>query len=266
MLAAFAEAARAIEGAPRGEAYRDAAEKNAEFLLSTMRQPDGRLHRSWRQGLARLDGFLEDYTNVAEGLLALYETTFDARYYVAARELMERVLAHFADPHGGFFDTSDEHEALVTRPKDLQDNATPAGNSMAATVMLKLAALGGEARFSEAAEAALRSVQPALAQYPTAFAQWLTALTFALGEPREVALVGGRSDPGTRALLNVVREGYRPFQVVALQEPGQAAQVPLLAGREAVGGKPTAYVCLHFTCRLPVTEPQALREQLAAAA
>jgi uncharacterized protein YyaL (SSP411 family) len=183
---------------------------------------------------------------------------------VAARELMEHVLAHFVDPHGGFFDTSDEHETLVTRPKDLQDNATPAGNSMAATVLLRLAALGGETRYAEVAEAALRSVQPVLAQYPTAFAQWLSALTFAVSQPREVALVGAPDDAGLQALLQVVGEGYRPFQVVALKRPGEESPVPLLAGREQIGGRATAAVCYQFTCRLPVTEPAALREQLQA--
>jgi uncharacterized protein YyaL (SSP411 family) len=239
--------------------------RSAGFLLGTLRRDTGRLYRSWRQGQARGDGFLEDYTNTAEGLLALYETTFEARYYEAARDLMEHVLAHFADPQGGFFDTSDEHEALVTRPKDLQDNATPAGNSMAATVLLKLAALSGETRYAQVAEAALSSVQPALAQYPTAFAQWLTALTYAVGEPREVAVVGAPDEPATQALLEVVRAGFRPFQVVALKAPDTHSPVPLLVGRELVQGQPAAYVCQHFACHLPVTEPDALRAQLEAA-
>ena len=258
MLAAFAEAARAFDSAP----YRAAAIKNADFILGALRRPDGRLHRSWRQGQARLDGYLEDYANAAEGLLALYETTFDPRCYTAARELMDHMLAHFSDPQGGFFDTSDEHERLVTRPKDLQDNATPAGNSMAVTVLLKLAALGGDTPYAERAEAALRSVQPVLAQYPTAFAQWLSALSFAVAVPREVALIGEPADAGLQALLNVVREGYRPFHVVALKSPGEASPVPLLSGREQIDGRATAAVCYHFACRLPVTEPSALREQL----
>jgi len=261
MLAAFAEAARVLNRAD----YRQAAVANAGFALSTLRRADGRLYRSWRNGQARLNGYLEDYANLAEGLLALYETTFDAQYYTAAEALMDTALDHFSDPRGGFFDTSDDHEQLVTRPKDIQDNATPSGNGMAVTVLLKLAAYSGDARYAEAADEALTSVQPVLAQYPTGFAQWLIALTFRLGQPREVALVGDQAgDPGLAALLAVVFGAYRPFQVVALKSPGAASPIPLLAGREPLGGRATAAVCYNFTCRLPVTDPQALRAQLEA--
>ncbi len=283
MLAAFAEAARALDRAD----YRQTAIANAEFLLQTMRAPDGRLHRSWRrlpspsgtippeaqrsgggvggegeQGVPRLNAFLEDYVNVAEGLLALYETTFDARYFTAARELMAAVIEHFSDSQGGFFDTSDDHETLVTRPKDIQDNATPSGNAMAATVLLKLAALTAEPRYSEVAESMLRSVQPILGQYPTGFAQWLCALSFALGQAREIALVGDPARADMRALLEVAFGGYRPFQVVALKRPDADSPVPLLAGREMKDGKATAAVCYNFACRLPVTDAEALAAQL----
>jgi uncharacterized protein YyaL (SSP411 family) len=255
-LAAFAEAARVLGR----DDYRQAALANAGFILSTLRAADGGLLRTWRQGEARLSGFLEDYSNVAEGLLALYETTFDAQYYVAARELIDHVLTHFADPQGGFFDTSDQHEQLVTRPKDIQDNATPSGSAMAVTVLLKLAALTGETRYAEVAEVQLRGLQPILGQHPTGFGQWLAAAAFALGEPREIALV---ADPATAGeFLDVVFRPYRPFQVVALKQPGGDSPVPLLAGREQIQGLPTAAVCLNFACRLPVTDPQALRAQL----
>ena len=258
MLATFAEAARGL----RRDDYRQVAVANAGFILSSLRRPDGGLFRSWRQGQARLSAYLEDYADVAEGLLALYDATFDAKYFTAARELADYALAHFADPQGGFFDTPDQHEPLVTRPKDLQDNATPSGSATLATVLLKLAALSGEAHYSETAERALRSLQPILAQHPTAFAQWLVALAFAVGLPREIALVGDPGDPATQALLDVVYGAFRPFQVVALKRPGEAPPVPLLAGREALGGRPTAAVCYNFACRLPVTEPEALRAQL----
>jgi uncharacterized protein YyaL (SSP411 family) len=259
MLAAIAEAARVFDRLN----YRRAAVANADFLLHTMRQADGRQYRSWRLGRPRLNGYLEDYANLAEGLLALYETTFDERYFVAARELVEYTLTHFTDPRGGFFDTSDDHEKLVTRPKDIQDNATPSGNAVAVTVLLRLAALTGESRYAEVAETALRSLQPILAQYPTAFAQWLTALCFALGRPREVALVGDpASQPTMQAMLAVVFQPFRPFQVVALKRPGEASQVPLLDAREPLDGQATAAVCVNFTCRLPVTDPDALRRQL----
>jgi hypothetical protein len=270
LLAAFAEAARALDRAD----YLQAAIRNADFLLSTLRAPAGRLHRSWLNnspspvgvlpdgGGVRGGGFLEDYANVAEGLLALYEATFDSRYFLAARELMDYSLAHFRDPRGGFFDTSDDHETLVTRPKDIQDNATPSGNAMAATVLLKLAALTSETRYADLATAALRAIQPLLAQHPTAFAQWLCAASFGLGEPKEIAFVGDPAQEAVRALLAVTFNAYRPFKVVALKRPGEASPIPLLAGREQIKGQATAAVCYNFACRLPVTEASALKEQL----
>ena len=271
MLAAFAEAARAFDRAD----YLKTAIANAGFLLNSMRAPNGRLYRSWRRtktsavgetsevsGQAHLNAYLEDYANVAEGLLALYETTFDARYFTAARELMDDVIGHFSDPQGGFFDTSDDHETLVTRPKDIQDNATPSGNAMAATALLKLAALTSDSRYSDIAESMLRSVQPILGQYPTGFAQWLCALSFALGQPKEIALVGDPASTDMRALLEVVFGGYRPFKVVALKRPGADSPVPLLAGREMKDGKATAAVCYNFACRLPATDAEVLRAQL----
>ena len=261
MLAAMAEAARVLAR----EDYGEAAIRNAEFLLGTMRTPEGRLYRTWRQGSApKLNAYLEDYANLAEGLLELYQTTLDERWFAAARELVETVVAHFADESSiGFFDTSDDHEALVTRPKNMQDNATPSGNAMAITVLLKLAAYTGERRYHELAEAALRPIQAAALQYPTAFAQWLQALWFAVGGALEIAIVGDPQAPDTQALLAEVQRPYRPHQVVALARPGAAELIiPLLAERTLVDGKATAYVCQHFVCQLPVTEVAALREQL----
>jgi uncharacterized protein YyaL (SSP411 family) len=258
MLAAFAEAARVFER----DDYLHTAIANANFYLTVMRTPEGRLYRSWRKGRAKLNAYLEDYANVAEGLLTLYETTFDARYFSAARELLDYVLAHFADPHGGFFDTSDDHEPLVTRPKDTQDNAVPSGNSMTITILLKLAAFTGETRYAEIADAALRSMQSLLARYPTGFAQWLGALNFALGQPKEIALVGDQANDDLRALLQVIFGAYRPFKVVALKRPGEESPIPLLADRDAKDGKATAYVCYNFACQLPVVDSEALRQQL----
>ena len=260
MLAAFAEAARVLGR----DDYRSVAVANAGFILSALRQPDGTLLRSWRRGQAKVAGYLEDYANVADGLLALYDATFDAQYYTTARQLIDYVLAHFADPQGGFFDTGDQHEQLVARPKDIQDNATPSGAAMLATVLLKLALLSGAgAQYAEVAEESLRSLQPVLGEHSTAFGQWLTALAFALGQPREIALVGDPAgDARMQALLAVVFDAYRPFKVVALKRPGEESPVALLSGREQIAGQATAAVCYNFACRLPVTEPEALRAQL----
>jgi uncharacterized protein YyaL (SSP411 family) len=256
MLAAFAEAARVL----KRDDYGAVAERNAAFLLREMRGSDGRLHRSWKDGSARLNGYLEDYANLTEGLLALYETTFDVKWFVAAREMADAMLAHFADPRGGFFDTSDDHEALVTRPKDVQDNAVPSGNAMAATVLLKLSAYTGDSRYADAADRAVRGVQRALAAAPLGFAQWLCALDFALGQPKEIAIIGEGDD--ARQLLEVVRREYRPNQVVAVARGGGDSPIPLLPGRTQLNGRATAYVCQHFACQMPVTEPDGLAEQI----
>jgi uncharacterized protein YyaL (SSP411 family) len=256
MLATFAEAGRVLNRAD----YTEAATRNAEFLWREMRNSGGRLVRSWRRGQARHNAYLEDYTGVIEGLLALYETTFETRWFTMAQELTETMIARFADPQGGFFDTSDDHESLVVRPRSVQDNAMPSGNALAATVLLKLAALTGEGRYTDMAEKMLQSVQPILARYPTGFAQWLNALAFTLSKPKEIAIVGepGRGD--VNEMLAVVRSAYRPFQVTAVG--GEDSAVPLLAGRKQLGGKATAYVCENFTCRQPVSEVEKLRELL----
>ncbi len=258
MLAALAEAARALDRAD----YRQAAERCADSLAREMRTPSGRMRRSWRNGEARLNGYLEDYSYVIEGLLSLYETTFDARWYLAAQELADQMILHFAAPGGGFYDTSDDHEPLVVRPRDVQDNATPSGSSMAATALLRLGALSGEGRYTEHAEAAIRQAAPYLAQHPTAFAQWLAALAFMLNHPAEVAIVGDAAGADTRALLAEANRGYRPFQVLALNPDGQDNSVPLLAGRTRLDGKAAAYVCRNFACSMPVTEPGELAELL----
>ena len=261
MLAAFAEAARALGR----DDYRHIAVRNAEFVLREMRTPAGRLLRTWKDGDgAKLNGYLEDYTHLIEGLLELYQTTFDAKWFVAARELAEATIAHFAAPDGTFFDTSDDHEALVVRPRDLQDNAVPSGNAMAAAVLLKLGAYTGESRYVEIAEKSLRGLQGAFRQYPTAFGQWLVAYEFAAGGAKEIAVVGDPQLPDTQAMLDVIFAGFRPHQVVALKRPGEESPIPLLAYREQIDGKATVSVCQHFACQMPVTAPEALREQLGA--
>jgi uncharacterized protein YyaL (SSP411 family) len=258
MLAAFAEAARALDR----DDYRQVAERNADFLLSELRQENGRLLRTWKAGEAKVNGYLEDYTHLIEGLLELYQTTFDPRWYQAAHELTEAMIEHFRAPVG-FFDTSDDHEALIVRPRELQDNAVPSGNGMAALVLLRLAGLAVEPRYLELARGALGPMQEMLARYPLGFAQWLIALGYALAHPREVSIVGDVEAADTRALLDACATGYRPHQIIALGEPGvEPATVPVLEGRGQIDGRATAYVCLDSVCQRPVTEPEALRAQL----
>jgi uncharacterized protein YyaL (SSP411 family) len=258
MLAAFAEAGQILDRAD----YVTAATQNAEFLYRTMRTTNGALHRTWKAGSeAKLNAYLEDYTYLGEGLLALYQTTFEARWFDWTHELAEYILAHFSDSeNGGFFDTSDDHEQLIHRPKDLQDNAVPSGNAMAAHVLLKLSLLTGEISYWDIAEQATVLIGDMMVQHPSSFGEWLNAGSFILGEPREIALIG--SDEQIIPLLQVVRAAYRPFQVVAAGKETEDNTIPLLAYRSKVNGKAAAYVCRRFLCQAPVTEPKKLASQL----
>ena len=191
MLAAYAEA-----GAVLGRAdYLAAATRNASFLYQTMRTSSGRLLRTWKAGgAAKYNAYLEDYAYLAAGLLALYQTTFDEQWFVWARELADVMLEHFRDAgNGGFFDTSDDHETLITRPKDVQDNAVPSGNAMAAQVLLKLSLFTGDSTYWDAALQAVAGLADLMERHPTAFGEWLNAAGFVLGEPHELAIVGDRS-------------------------------------------------------------------------
>jgi len=281
-IAALADAARAIElggddtdgaspGAARletAERYKVAAARAAEAITSGLLRTaeDGAAHlgRSWKDGRATGQGVLEDYADLADGLLALYEATFDERWFATARSLMDAVLERFADADGGFFDTATDHERLFTRPRDVQDNATPSGGAAATVVLLRLAALTGEGRYRTAAERAIGQVAPLAARYPTAFAKWLEAIDLSLSNVTEVAVVGDLASSDGRALLRVAGGGYNPARVLAAGPgDGQASEVPLLRDRPLLRGRPTAYVCRGFACRAPVTDPDALREQLA---
>ena len=264
-IAAFADAGR-VFGGEDGIRYREAAVVAAETLSAALRTPGGRLRRSWKDGRAVHDAVLEDYSHLADGLLALYDCTFEERWFVLALDLMEQVIARFADPAGGFFDTAADAEVLVSRPKDLQDNALPSGNAMAATVLLRLAALTGDGRFRDAAESALRLVAVFADRHPLGFGQWLSALDFAMAEVTEIAIAGAPGDAETRALLAPTEAGYRPNQVRAVAADPRASVVPLMAGRLPRAGRATAYVCRNFACRQPVTDPEDLRHELAAVA
>ncbi len=269
MLGAYADAAAVLARSPdaglaaAGRRYGEIGERAAERLLAVLPDERGRLRRSWKDRRARHAGTLEDYACMADGLLALHEATADERWFTAARDLAEAILAHFGDPDGGFFDTADDAEQLVARPRSLEDNALPSGNAMAALVLLRLAALTGEGRYADAAEGALALVGTAPGRHPTAFAQWLVALDWRAGPVDEIALVGDPDDPRLGRLLDIARTGYRPRQVIAVAPDPAASAVPLLQARFALRGQPTAFVCREFSCRQPVTEPEALAALLA---
>ncbi|MBI2164990.1 MAG: thioredoxin domain-containing protein [Chloroflexi bacterium] len=260
LMGSLAQAAAALQR----EDYRRAAIAGATFLLDNLRV-NGRLFRSYKDGQARIKGYLEDYAFLIDGLLNLYEATFDYRWLQEALSLGRDMLELFwEEGEGLFYDTGRDQEALIIRPRDVTDNAMPSGSSMACDVLLRLGTLTGRADFTDKAVRALRSVQELVGRHPLALAHWLCALDFYLSTPKEIAIVGPRDHPNTRALQQVVSSLYLPNKVVAACEPGEAfAQaLPLLEDKGMVRGKPTAYVCENYACQLPVTEAEALARQL----
>ncbi len=261
MLHSFAEAAWVLHRAD----YREIAEANARFLLSRLR-PEGRLLRTWRDGRAKIDAFLEDHALLVDALLALYRATSDLAWVREARSLADAMLDRFWDEGAGiFYDTASDSEALIVRPRDLFDGATPSGSSAAARALLHLAALVGEPRYARAAERGLESMAGMLDQVPQAQGNLLCALDFHLAPPREVAVVGARGSADTEALLDELRGRYLPTTTVAHLDPSAStagAEIPLLMGREPVAGRAAAYVCERFACRRPVTEPAELAAEL----
>jgi uncharacterized protein len=257
MISALADAGAAL---PCRD-YLDAAVAAAEFVWSEMRDSDGRLKRSYKDGEARLDAYLEDYAYLVEALLTLYEATFDVRWFDAARETADRMIALFGDPDkGAFFMTSKDHEQLVARRKDVDDHPIPSGNSSAAFGLLRLAALTGEAGYERHAVGVLRLLHRAATRHPQALANLLRAMDFQLSGAREVALVApanGAVAESLGDLAAVVRSRFRPRVVVAGGEEG-TERPELMLQRAAVGGSPAAYVCQNFACRAPVTEPAEL--------
>jgi uncharacterized protein YyaL (SSP411 family) len=288
-LRAFALAASALGR----DDYRAIARQNAEFLLRQMRAEDGTLLRSWRETTAddrppttgqdatsgehqssvvgrrpSVAGFLEDHALLADGLLALYEATFEPRWLLEATALADVMLARFWDDGiAGFYDTATDHQALVVRPRDTGDNATPSGNSAAAEVLLRLALIFDNAEYRARAEAVLGSLAPFMARYPTGFGRYLAAAEFALSTPKEIALVGDPDSSDTQALRATIFGPFRPNKVVLLRRPDEASPAipsPLLDQRAQLGGVATAYVCENYTCKLPVTTAEALAAHLEA--
>ena len=261
MLRAFALAA----GATGREEYLRVAEENAVFLLEKL-VVDGRLRRSYKDGQARLNGYLEDYACVADGLVELYEATFETRWLREAASLADAILGLFwEEAEGAFYDTAADHEELVTRPRDVYDNATPSGNSVAVDVLLKLSVLLEREDYRERAGAVLDNLSGGMVQVSGAFGRLLSALDFYLSTPYEVAIIGEREAPDTKMLLETVYSSYLPNKVVAgsYENDEEATQlVPLLANRPMRGGRPTAYVCVNYACQSPTTDPAELARQL----
>jgi len=244
-LAALAEAGRRLER----EDYLDAARQLGEFLLGPLSTEDGRLHRTFR-GEAKGTGYLEDYADVAHGLLELHKATGDLRWLEEANRLARLALDLFADEErGGFFLAAADAEQLVARKKDLEDQPTPAGNSMLAFVLLQLARIYGDDELEKQAVGVFRLIQEALSRVPLAFGHALSALDLHFSPPRQVAIIG-------RADSEVARAALRRFDPNAVVAFGPAEGIPLLDGKGLVDGKAAVYVCERFACRAPVTDPK----------
>jgi uncharacterized protein len=259
MLASFAEAA-AILGR---DDYAEVARKNAAFVLENLRR-DGLLLRTYKDGQAKLNAYLEDYAFLIDGLLLLFETTGESRWIRASLELAEKMIEEFWDSdQGGFFFTGTSHEELIVRSKDYFDNATPSGNSVAADVLLRLALLTNNDDFKRRAVTVLRLIADSASRYPSGFGRALSALDFYLGRPKEVVIVGTDDHDRSMALRAAVWQPYLPNKVVAEVPEERIPQLDsLLAGRTPVNGSPAAYVCEQYTCQRPITEPSELATAL----
>jgi uncharacterized protein len=230
----------------------DAARRLGEFLLGPLSTSEGRLHRTWRDGIAKGTGYLEDYADVANGLYELHVATGELRWLEEANRLARLAIDLFADDElGGFFATPVDGEKLVARKKDLDDHPAPSGNSMLAYVLLRLSRIYGDDELERRAVSVLRLMHNAMARAPSAFGWALVALDLHLSPPRELAIVGPPDSDVARAAL----AQWDPRAVIAF---GPADDVPLLEGKGLVDGKPAVYVCERFACRAPVTHPAGL--------
>jgi hypothetical protein len=258
MLSAFAEAARYLQR----KDYLEIARQNARFLLKELYK-DGQLLRSWRNGKASHNAYLEDYASLILGLLNLYQSDPDPDWFKSAVMTMKIMVDQFSDPQGGFFDTRRDHETLIARPKDLQDNATPSGNALAAMALLEIAAFTGQGDWRTLAEASLQSVQNIAAPHPTAFSFWLSTIDFALGPTQAVAILSKTDDPRRQRLAASLWNTYRPNLVAAISMfPPEAGSPALLSDRPLLNGQATAYVCQNFFCKQPVNKLEEMLSQL----
>lgn len=289
MLAAFAEAARVLDDdvvtrrshflakqssiyaeiasdkeqvRPRNDMYYQMAVRNAEFLLTALR-PNGQLCRAWRNGVTTAAVFLEDYAALILGLLELYQTDFNNQWFTSAVELADEMIEKFSDPDGGFFDTPNDGETLLIRPKDISDNATPCGNALACEALLKLAAFTDNGKYRDLAEQTLGIVSESALRHPLGFARWLSAAEHVQANTHQIAVLGAAHEKNFEGLLKVIRAEYRPGVITAAAIfPPEENAPALLRERGLLDGKTTAYVCQGALCKQPTHDPKTLAEQL----
>ncbi len=259
-LRSFAEAARYLDRPD----YLEIAQHNAAFLIAAI-HPADRLLRSWRKGEARHTAYLEDYAALIVGLVALYQSDFDPRWYRLAVQFLDEMVSNYQDSNGGFYDTRAGQAGLLIRPKETQDNAIPSGNALAALVLQLLSSYSDQFDWQETASAMLATVKEAALQHPTSFAYWLQAMDFAAGPVRQAALVWPKGDESHTAFLDRLWSSYRPRTLAAGSAyPPPEGSPALLQNRPVRENQPTAYVCYGFACRRPVTSAQDFEVELAA--
>lgn len=250
-IRSLAEAGKALDRPD----YFAAAQDNARFILTHLLSSEGTLLRSWRMGKAKNLALLEDHAGLILALLALYQADFNPEWYQAALKIGLAIKANFTDPAGGYFDTHSQQDPLLVRPKDLQDNATPSGNSLTCQAFAMLAKYSGNAAWSENCEPLLSNLQEMMARYPVAFSGWLQCLSYTLGPVEEVALVWPEDSPEPVNFLNLLKHTYRPFSILAASPHPAPEGIPdLLKSRVAVADLPTVYVCKNSTCQSPIND------------
>ena len=258
MVRALAEAARAFDD----DEYRALAVDGASFLFDHLVR-DGRVLRSYSGGRARIAGYLEDHASVALAALAVYDLTFDDIWLERARSLGDSMTTWFwDDSQGVFYDTSSDHETLITRPRDAYDNATPSGTSLACELLLRLAELFDDGDARDRAARVANSMAPAVARYPLAFGHMLACADMLVNGAVELAIAGDPSSDSFRALARTAAERYLPSLVVAGGAPRKGTEIVLLRDRQETGGAATAYVCRNYACELPATDAATLGRQL----
>jgi uncharacterized protein len=258
MLRAFALAARFFGG--DGPKFLNVAEKNVAFVKTHLYK-DGRLLHTHKNGISKIAGMLEDYALYALGLLELYRTTFKREHLEFAIELTEAAIELFSDPNGGFFDTPNDGEALIVRPKGYFDSAMPSGNGAMATLLIQLARLTGKYEWESLALEPIKHMMPVMSRQPTGFGSLLQALEAHASPMREIALIGDLENEQTQEMLKIVNSSYLPHVSVVVAPAGES-YLPVLKGREMLNGSSTAYVCENLACQLPVTTPQELEKLL----
>ena len=259
MIKTLSEAGSALNR----EDYIESARKCAEFILTELRDGD-RLLRTYRNGTAKLLGYLEDYSFIADGLIALYENTFEDYWLKNAIAMSDNMINLFWDETlGGFYDTGHAHETLVVRPRDIFDNAQPCGGSIASDVMIRLAVITDNDDYLQKGVTPLRGLHQLMARAPSGTAHWLSVLDFHIHTPKEIAIIGDKTDQATTELKEIVFHTYLPNKIIVGRHGSDTGiSSPLLDGKEKQNDKPTVYVCENYTCLNPTNDPQTLLTQL----